>query len=896
MSLNFCTRGSNTWQTTSNADSYLRFMDDPITYMMEDRLDSPLNYRTAYPIPTPIVVPPGASWSTAYPQLKPQQTYVQTPPNGYYIRESPDIYASPIPIKGVPVPYYHPFDPQQPTHYIDQSGHAILSPSTMPNLIPQYYPVTADKWTEAGSNSAEGKRRKNAKHVNTPPMTTKPIKTPRSSSRDASPAAPPTKRMKMKTVVEESAMDDERSRHLPTPPPSGHQLPQKRLPSMDSKDDFPLSSAGTSESGTSRQPRVSYTDFTEEFEGVVIVKHPLENRKLAIQGRINPDEVIIEQRKSATESYRAPRMGSLPAVQTDASGRAIFTTTQALELEIAFLEGSGGDMGQGEGRGSSPRSSPDPIQLQTPKMSQDEMVVEVVDSPNSKGQRVAKLLSMFDLADSEIPMPPLGESKGSITTSSSEHGRLALSKDVAKRLLELPYVDDLVESTLRVDIGMDVFGERSRATASEAASRPRSAAARRPDWPDEAFPWNSVWDRSKEKRRREEGEKTRLLKRYLEADSDGSDDEWPAEMRSSRRTERSGPSHRLWTPPATDAKQALLHLLKHKLPPIQLACPCNSSADMGPLIQCGGCRLWHHLLCSGATQDSPFSQWWCTRCREAALALSTPARPLTPSQSFTQSNERSSAFKGEVPNIALAPSPMFPTSGVFAQYGPATTSHKTPANRASFLASPTSRQHKSRILSEMWAYTEDGAPSSAAPSTPGPSRSLRFSTPRFDETPFDVNSTPSRHLDFPTSTLFSLTPLGGPGRKSLSGFEYTPFPTRMSFAAAPQPAGTNAWANVGAAASAAGSGASGDKSGNPLSRHDFLNALGKAGESPRPLSPGGRFPQSPGARFSSNLVGAHHLSPSPLAMGSGRRSGTFSRSTSGSMRSGLGLGVVDADD
>ena len=218
-------------------------------------------------------------------------------------------------------------------------------------------------------------------------------------------------------------------------------------------------------------------------------------------------------------------------------------------------------------------------------------------------------------------------------------------------------------------------------------------------------------------------------------------------------------------------------------------------------------------------------------------------------------------------NIALAPSPMFMNASTFTQLP-----HHTPLDRR--VASPSSRQHKSRILSygtDMWAYTEDGAPSSALPSTPRPSRLDRFSTPRIEETPFDVTSTPSRHLDFNFGqpSLFSLTPLGARSRFGSIMMENTPFPAKIGV-------GAKSHLSEG------------------ISRHDFLKDLGmdgiamasggsagsagSAGPSV-PVGLGGSplTPLTPGATPTSgatgasarwphpSLLGAHNLSPSPFA-------------------------------
>lgn len=175
-----------------------------------------------------------------------------------------------------------------------------------------------------------------------------------------------------------------------------------------------------------------------------------------------------------------------------------------------------------------------------------------------------------------------------------------------------------------------------------------------------------------------------------------------------------------------------------------MACNCGSqdTVSSGPMVSCAACRTWHHVVCCGV-DETAIGQWCCPRCQAQAVAMSTPAPSI--GRAYAQSDERFSAFKGEHTSIALAPSPMFGLKRNFAQ---AAAEAQTPLNRAH--GSPSSRPHQSKILSygtDMWnAYIEE--PSSAAPSTPGPTRTGRFSTPGIEDAPFDVTSTSFRHLDF----------------------------------------------------------------------------------------------------------------------------------------------------
>ena len=277
------------------------------------------------------------------------------------------------------------------------------------------------------------------------------------------------------------------------------------------------------------------------------------------------------------------------------------------------------------------------------------------------------------------------------------------------------------------------------------------------------------------------------------------------------------------------------------------------------MIECSSCRSWHHLQCNGIDDNAPLApRWWCPPCHAQAMHIATPGH--TTPRVYTQSDERSSALRGSYSDIALAPSPIMLSNPSFTQMASAA---RTPLNSRP-QESPTSRQHRPRILSygtDMWAYTEDGPPSSVAPSTPGPSRQERFSTPRLEDMPFDVTSTPSRGLDFTFGqpSLFGLTPIGGRPRVT-SGMlaDITPYGLKRT---GPITA--------------------------PLSeiipsRHDFLRDLNKGPQTELPASPSTRWPHQ--------LLGAHNVSPSPFTH---RRtlSGNKMSSMRSSSKSGLTMGV-----
>lgn len=730
--------------------------------------------------------------------------------------------------------------------------------------ITQYYPITTDtRWSVAQmtpeKDGTARKRRRGKGGRNTPPTAApkpKALKTPkRSQSQEEVGSSRPTKRAKVDDDRATSAQPPVQTQ-LPTPPSTGKEvshisLPQHIKAHVPSEDEFVPMSETLAESDAQRDS--TDTIATQKPRGVVVTKQPGEGRKLGLIAHAPAD---TQEAPSSEETPPSPRSRVIPALTTGPSGQAIFSTHEVLESEIAWLENGG--------KVNTPPSSPDMIHLRTPTLTQDAMTSPSVNiSPAAREEKINKRLSMFNEAEkSEEPM---------VSTRIEMFGRVAVRKNVAIKWLGLDRRANVVEE---MQIDDDDPTDRTMTSSSLLMLRPR--------WPDSEVPWALAGGGMRDKRKREEKQKTATLKRYFETASDESSEDEETGMplswargkgKSVQRLVRSvAPSetsdtrsHRHFDNPNADAKTALLTALRDRILPAvpvgRIDCSCGATTPLGngPMIECSGCKSWHHLICCGIDEDSMLGpQWWCPQCQTTAIELSTPSR--SQQRGYEQSDERSSAFKGEsMANIALAPSPMFAHSSQYTQASLIPT--RTPMNQVP--VSPNQRQHRSRILSygtDMWAYTEDGAPSSVAPSTPGPSRPDRYSTPRIDDAPFDVTSTPSRHLDFNFGqpSFFSLTPLGGRGRVTsgvnmMDGVQ-TPF------------------ARIGGRHPSFG-GHHGPGQGAPMSemvpsRHDFFRELNKGHSHPNqnqaPHSEG-TMPQSPSsARWPHGLMGAHNVSPSPF--------------------------------
>jgi hypothetical protein len=721
------------------------------------------------------------------------------------------------------------------------SGAPLLTTTTLSrtydSTIPQYYPVTTDKsmWAQTPDKEIGQKRKRAPK--DTPPHGNKALKTPKQakSARDDG-----SGRSGKRVKVEDGRTVQQFQ--LPTPPTTGREISSVSLPRhLRIPDDHESMATESVKSVDEPQRR-----------GVYVTRHQDEGRKLAVGGMISgSEEPVLSPRKNKPE-----RKTPIPSLTTNEVGHAILSTDLVLESELAWLENGGR---------STPPSSPDLATIQTPVMATDVMVEEEPDTPATKARKMTKRLQAF--AD-----PSRTADEPMVCTRIDLFGRVAVRKDVAIKFLGL---EDSANASVVEEVRgeeEDEWIERSIASSSKVTIKP--------SWPDDMAPWSLAGGSRRERMLREETEKANILRRYLEAVSDESSDEdaivpmvygkgkgksvsrlvsySSSEAESRRRTHQSR-----WDNTTADAKSALLTTLRNRALPVigpgVVACACGAPTvhGLGAMMACASCKRWHHFVCNNIEDEAQLrGRWWCPTCEHQAIALSTPARS-TPRRGYSQSDERSSAFKGELTTIALAPSPMFNTTS----FSHASTTLRTPLNRN--ISSP-SRPHRSRILSygtDMWAYTEDGPPG-ATPSTPAPAHD-RFSTPRIDDAPFDVTSTPSRHLDFNFGqpSLFQFTPLGG-GRSRLTSNVISDTPLTLR----------------------ARKGADGG-SGVP-SRHDFLRDLGKGAASGDMPAPG-----SPQARWPLGLLGtSHNLSPSPF---SHRRSlsGNKMSSMRSSSRSGLGLGL-----
>ncbi|WVQ76348.1 hypothetical protein IAR50_006013 [Cryptococcus sp. DSM 104548] len=621
---------------------------------------------------------------------------------------------------------------------------------------------------------------------------------------------------------------------------------------------------------------------------LVITRHETEGRKLGLLGIARGE---LEDSKTPEDSPLSPRMTTIDVLETDESGRAILSTKDVLETELTWLDPSK----------MTPPSSPKKMSFQTPvarqQASKEEEKPEE-DGPEPEADKLSKRLLAFTEAPMAHDEQPL------VSTRIELFGRVAVRKSTASSFLQLSSSEG---SAAIEEINAEGKGGWEEDYDESRVFKPLV----RPMWPDNEAPWALAGGKMKDRIRREEGAKAHMLRRYLETLSDESEeeDEHPRSFRAVRQTGNWGRGkgksisrllpmemrERERRMDRTSARDALLSSLRSRPVPILpagvVACVCGATApnELGSMVSCAACRTWHHLVCNEFEDVAKVGpNWWCQSCTTNASGLRTPVSH-TPARSYSSIGDpRSSAVKSDIDHIALAPSPMFVNSGNI-------SAARTPVTRNP--GSSPQRPRHSRVLSfggDMWTFQED-----AAPSTPVPVLHDRYSTPRINDTPFDVTSTPSRHLDFNFGqpSLFSLTPLGGRSRiPSTVLIDGTPVmratPRNTSGYGGPlEPMSVPSRAdffrelNKGSGPHSAGP-SLGHHHPTAAAHHISGSAAVGTGDKDLPASP--RWPHS--------LLGAQ-LSPSPFGAGHRRSlSGNKLSSMRSSSRSGLGTGLGAAEE
>ncbi|KAJ9101139.1 hypothetical protein QFC21_003357 [Naganishia friedmannii] len=388
----------------------------------------------------------------------------------------------------------------------------------------------------------------------------------------------------------------------------------------------------------------------------------------------------------------------------------------------------------------------------------------------SKAERKRKRLQAFRNLSLDA-----GQSRENLLTTLKGVGRVACGQDLAARFLVPTGTVVQVESQ-----------ENSACTTIPTKDSGRATNLLQPAWPDEHFPWSSADFERKQQQdnstRIGRARRLALVEKYLDQVSDDEGDEFDPRT-ALRRFIAKGP---VGNP--SDAREAIFHVKKDgkplistetfQLPPdIPIAsyddetgCVCRgANEDGGAMVCCDSCGGWYHMTCVGInTEEDLGEQWYCWECDDrerSALRNSTPqadrhlasssmSHPLQPH--FIANEEVAHGYHAHSSDTALAPSPIFSTSGKFLvpdTPGFFMNTPRIPSNANSY----TPRMPSSSSV--MTKYGTPATPSSRARTvsyaehynvcqTPGAGASELdyakvYATPKFEDL-FDTGFTPLR--------------------------------------------------------------------------------------------------------------------------------------------------------
>jgi len=407
-----------------------------------------------------------------------------------------------------------------------------------------------------------------------------------------------------------------------------------------------------------------------------------------------------------------------------------------------------------------------------------------------------KRLAAFDDAE-----PPVSRGK-LIAVEVEGRGRVLLDK----------MVDELPASPTESPATKKRGGRKKKARVTSASPTKRggkvltadenvadSEEIPRPNWLDAEFPWSMRARERNDWTRREREEKMKWIERFLDRESDDSDEEdrslgitigdegedvpppstqVPRAGRGKMVPLKSNPDAHPRDPPErtmipsdpADARAALLSkrsvraLAFRRRQQIRRdpedaeigsdeeVCICRGRDDGRELVQCDECHTWYHLECIGIRDIAELGQeedpWYCTDCLDSEIPLQEPSSEPT----FVPTDDESLRRKHHDPLMSSGSSALSPAA-------PWPSMNRVPRTPV------RGRDTREAFSSSSW----DGSSSHAGPTTPSSSarRGRVHQTPTIydgsDDLPFSLN-TPSR------SAHFSGGPFTTPKMSSMSAY------------------------------------------------------------------------------------------------------------------------------
>lgn len=395
----------------------------------------------------------------------------------------------------------------------------------------------------------------------------------------------------------------------------------------------------------------------------------------------------------------------------------------------------------------------------------------------SKAERKRKRLQAFRNVSMDA-----GYTRENMLTTLKGIGRVACGQDLATKFLIPTGASVTVESQQNSSIPPTVQTDSARTTKTL-----------QPAWPDSHFPWSATdFDRKQQvdnTKRIERVRRLALLEKYLDqvSDDEGEDFDPRAAL---RQYMVDGPVAK-----PSDAREAIFQVKRDgkplistetfQLPPgIPIAsyddetgCVCRgSNEEGGAMVCCDSCGVWHHMMCVGIeTEEDLGEQWYCWHCSrrgESVVRHTTPkaeprlvsSAPMQPT--FSANEDASRNFQAHSSDTALAPSPIFSTSGKFlvpdtpgfylnTPRVPSNTSSYTPrvpssSSMATKFATPATPSSRGRTVSYAEHYNVCQTPGADLDYT------KVYATPKFEDL-FDTGFTPLRASPTPGGSAISET-------------------------------------------------------------------------------------------------------------------------------------------
>ncbi|KAJ9118648.1 hypothetical protein QFC22_003868 [Naganishia vaughanmartiniae] len=465
---------------------------------------------------------------------------------------------------------------------------------------------------------------------------------------------------------------------LITPKPSNQSLQAR--PSVASEISISSAPNASTASNASQQS----PQKTPRKRGLKITRSEKEGRRLVFPDALSSPETSAKGLASETDddapstpkNKRSPRVVPVCGLNQTPMGTAHFGKRDILQTELSWLQplslenqaGLPEDDEELERAGLIKRG-PLPVGM-THSASRFEGL--------SKAERKRKRLQAFRNLSFDA-----GQSRENLLTTLKGVGRVACGQDLAAKFLVATGTVVQVESQ-----------ENSACSTIPTTDSARATKLLQPAWPDEHFPWSSADFERKQQQdnsnRIGRARRLALVEKYLDQVSDDEGDEFDPRT-ALRRFMAKGP---VGNP--SDAREAIFHVKKDgkplistetfQLPPdIPIAsyddetgCVCRgANEDGGAMVCCDSCGGWYHMTCVGInTEEDLGEQWHCWDCdhrERSTLRNTTPqqGRHLASTMSaalqpnFAANDDVAHGYHAHSSDTALAPSPIFSTSGKF---------------------------------------------------------------------------------------------------------------------------------------------------------------------------------------------------------------------------------------